>query len=118
MNAVIDFSEIHYEKVPGTTTKKSTGIVPADGQKVVVTKIRLSGSGDPKAYSQLIWDHGGGAEKVLASTRGDVEYAIDSSNSDFHITGDAVKKLQIVIENEDGTQSPMVGGSYEATIIG
>lgn len=113
---VSDYSELKYVQVPANSTDSTGGVIIPNGQKVSVYKIRLNGS-DSDSYAKLVWDHGGGAEKVFISTKGDVDTTNDLNDTLFHITGDGVKSLKIILENNTGSQSPDIGGTWSAQKI-
>jgi hypothetical protein len=113
---VIDYCEIKFVKVAATTTDSSGGTVIPNGETVAVSRVRLSGA-EPTAYASVVWDYGGGAEKTIASTRGDVDSKFDISNPGIQFTGDGVKAMKVVIENENVTQSPTIGGEYILTKV-
>ena len=115
--AIISYSESLYEKVGAGEESSSDGAVIPNNEIISITRFRANGA-DPTAYVLLAWDWGGGDEKIFASTKGDVDLLFDSSNTDNQMTGDGVKKLQIIITNDNSTESPVIGGAYEATKVG
>lgn len=104
--------ETFYKTVDESTEERSPGIAPANGKHVTVSRFRANGA-DPSAYVILVWDRGGDAEKIIASTKGDIDIRLNTSIQELHITGDGVKKFQICIINNDEITSPIIGGSYE-----
>lgn len=109
---IIEHGEIFYKSAPALSEELSPGITPDNGQELFVYRFRANGA-DPSSYVILVWDHGGEDEKVFCSTKGDIDLFFDSSNHDYHILGDGVKKLQIVIENNNTSASPIIGGAVE-----
>jgi hypothetical protein len=58
----------------------------------------------------VAWDWGGGSQSIILSSKGDEERNYDVSCSLCQFTGDGSKKIQIIIINNNQTQSPYVGG--------
>ena len=108
----IKYSETKYMKVSANTTDSSGGTVIPNGEHISVYRFRANGA-DPSAYVILAWDYGGAAEKIFASTKGDIDIYFDVSIDDHHLTGDGSKKLQIIIVNDNSTETPTIGGQYE-----
>jgi len=113
-NWPIHYSETKYKSVAALTTDDAGGSVIPNGQKVAVCRFRANGA-DPLAYVLLAWDWGGAAEKVIASTKGDIDLIFDSTDPAAQFTGDGVKKLQMIIINDNNAATPIVGGAYEVT---
>lgn len=113
----VAYSEIKYKKVSANTTDTTGGITVPNTEVCAVVRFRANGA-DPSCYVSLIWDYGGGSEKVICSTKGDVDIVFDSSISDYQFTGNGSKKMSIVIFNDNSAQSPIVGGSWEGVKIG
>lgn len=112
-----DISGIKYKTVPAFTVDDSQAVVLPNGELIAISKVRLSGA-DPSVYAMLAYDYGGLDEKIFASTRGDINFDYETSDSAYQITGDGIKTLGIVIVNDSGTESPVVGGSFEAFNFG
>lgn len=112
ISAIIDHCETFYKKVIASTEDPSTGIAPTG--LFAISRFRANGA-DPSAYVALIWDFGGEGEKVIASTRGDIDLFFDTANPDVQFTGDGIKKMQVVIINDNPTQTPIIGGAWEGT---
>lgn len=109
---LISLQETIYKKVDANTEDASTGVVIPSGEKHSLHRFRANGA-DPNAYVRLVWDHGGEGQKVIASTRGDIDLNWDSADTAHHYTGDGSTKMQIVIENNNDSQSPFIGGEFE-----
>ena len=109
--------DIKYKKVAAFTTDDDTSIVPPSGELIGISKFRATGS-DPSTYVLLAYDFGGPNEKIFASTRGDVDYEFETSIASYQIIGDGIAKLGITIVNDSATESPIVGGSFEAFNFG
>lgn len=109
----IKYSESYYKNVDSNSDDFSTGVIPIEGEKIGIHRFIASGA-DPSCYVVLVWDFGGASQKIFASTKGDIDITFDSSIHDMHITGDGVKKLQIMIKNDNDSASPIIGGRFEA----
>jgi hypothetical protein len=92
-------------------------LVIPNNQKIMVSRFRANGA-DMSCYVALYWDKGGAQEKVIASTKGDIDLLFDSTNVDIQFIGDGSKKISIVIINDNATLSPLVGGAVEVTNLG
>ena len=115
-NWSIDYSQTKYAAVDASTTDDAGGVVITNGQTISIFKVRGNGS-DPNAYFILAWDWGGAAEKILASTRGDIDLTLDPSNTNNQVTGNGTKKLSIILVNDSVVTSQIIGGAWEATIL-
>ena len=115
-NWSIDYSQTKYAAVDASTTDDAGGVVITNGQTIAIFKVRGNGS-DPNAYFILAWDWGGAAEKILASTRGDIDLTLDPSNTNNQVTGNGTKKLSIILVNDSVVTSQIIGGGWEATIL-
>jgi hypothetical protein len=109
----IDYCQTKYMKVSASEVDSTGGVVIPNGQAIAVTGFRANGA-DPAAYVELVWDYGGGAEKIIASTRGDIDLVFDTLHPDVNFTGDGSKTLCIVIVNDNESQSPVIGGAWTA----
>lgn len=108
----IDYAETFYRKVEATTELESTGITIPDGETVGIYRIRGNGC-DPSAYVALVWDHEGENEKVFVSTKGDIDTTLDPTLEINQLTGDGTTKLILLLTNNNSTESPYIGGSFE-----
>lgn len=112
----IAFDERFYRKIDALSELTSTGFVVPNGESYGIYHFRANGS-DPSCYVVLAFDYGGTSEDIFASTKGDISII----NQDFCdcnvITGDGVKKLQIVLINNSDAQSPYIGGYVELVKI-
>jgi len=120
VNPIISYSETKYKKVSGSTTDSTDGKTVTNGQKITVWKFRANGAdngSNPHAYVRLVWDHGGAAETIISSTKGDIEVLFDTTNLDNQFTGDGTKKMSIIIENNNTSESPVIGGAFELVNI-
>ena len=104
---MIDRNDTLYENVPalGRVVKDQ---VPATGKTWEIVRFVGSGAYVPETTVKLVWDQGGAAEEVIASTHGD-------ANLDLvrQVVGDGTKKLALVLEN-DSPAARAIGGRYEA----
>jgi len=107
----IKYSETFYKNVSANTEDRSTGVTPANGEQLAIYRFRANGS-DPSAYVALVWDRGP-SEKIIASTRGDIDLILSTEIHTEHLIGDGVKKLQICLINDTDSSSPIIGGSFE-----
>lgn len=108
----IKYSETFYKNVSASTEDRSTGITPANGEQLAIYRFRANGS-DPTAYCALIWDRGGAGERIIASTKGDIDLILSTDIHENHIIGDGVKKLNICLINDADSVSPIIGGAVE-----
>ena len=106
------YAESIYKSVSALDADLSTGITPTNGQKIAVYRFRANGS-EPTCYVALIWDRGGIEEKVIASTKGDIDLVFECSLRCCQFTGNGSRKLQIMISNDNLTASPIIGGAVE-----
>jgi hypothetical protein len=112
----IDYSEDNYKSVAASTRDVSTGVTIPNNEKIAVARVWLNGA-DPDAYVYLVWDDGGGAEKIIISSKGDIDHEYDLTNSDVQFTGNGTKKMQLIIDNNDTNATPIIGGGFELTVI-
>lgn len=108
----ISLEETFYAKVSASTELESDGVVIPDGETHAIYRFRANGA-DPNAYVRLVWDNGGDQEKIIASTKGDIDILFDTTGCTHCYTGNGTKKMSIVIENNNDTQSPYIGGEFE-----
>ncbi len=113
LDPIISYSESIYQKVNALSEVCTTGKTIASGQTIGIHSIRLNGA-DPDSYIIIVFDRGGGSEKIFSSTAGDVDIKLDLSDTVNQVTGDGTKKLKVCIINDKTVQSPIVGGAYEA----
>lgn len=114
---IINYYETKYKSVYALTTDTTGGITVPNGETVAIARFRANGS-DPSCYIYLAWDIGGDEEFIVASTKGDIDIYFDVDLEDIQFTGNGTKKLKIVIENNNLTASPIVGGSVEVIKLG
>jgi hypothetical protein len=107
-----DYSEAFYKAVAPTTTDQSTGSVIASGQLIGVARFIATGA-SPSAYTMLVYDYGGAAQKIFFSTKDTADISFDTGNAIYQVTGTGAS-LKVVIVNNNTTETPVVGGSYEA----
>ena len=69
---------------------------------------RTCSRNDHETAVKLVWDLGGSAEEVIASTHGDANLELVRQ-----VAGDGAKKLALVLEN-DSLAARVLGGRYEA----
>lgn len=112
LKPILSNTECKYKKVAALTTDTAGGFTVPNGETHAVHRFTGVGA-EPSAFTYIVWDRGGGGEKVFISTKGEVDVYFDASNSQFQVTGDGVKKLEIVIENSLATMSPYIGGCLE-----
>jgi len=104
---MIDRNDGYYESVAalGRTVKDQ---VPADGKTWEIVRFMGSAAYLPETTVKLVWDLGGTAEEVIASTHGDANLELVRQ-----VAGDGAKKLALVLEN-DSLSARILGGRYEA----
>lgn len=110
------FDERFYKKVPAYSELISTGCVVPNGVSYGFYHFRANGS-DPSCYVVLAWDYGGETEDIFASTKGDITITNETFCDCNVMTGDGVKKLQIILINNGETESPYIGGYVELVKI-
>ena len=112
LDARIDVINTCYQSVDANSNVLCPGFLVPDGEQYAVYRFRANGA-DPSAYVALVWDWQGLGQKVISSTRGDIDLFFDPSIDTEHLIGDGVKKLNILITNNHDTATPIVGGSFE-----
>lgn len=112
----IDYSQSKFKKLDPNEVDDSGGAVLPNGQKIAITRFRGNGA-EPDSYVVLAWDYGGADEKIVVSTRGDVDLVFDVTNPEIQFVGNGTKKLSVVLINDKITQSPVIGGSFNALIL-
>ena len=108
-------TETKYATVPGSSTDSDGGKIPADGEAFAVSRIILTGS--TNCSVMVVWDYGGGDQKIFAVSRMSVVIELDPNDPYNQISGDGVKAFKIIMINDGLATSPNVGGFYEATKI-
>ena len=116
MGAIVSYSQNKYMQVAGSTTDTSGGVVIPNGEVIAPFHFRGNGS-DPSAYVALVWDYGGASETILVSTRGDISIEFDPSLTSNQFTGNGVKTLNVILINDSGTTSQIIGGAWEAVTL-
>jgi len=116
MSAKVDYTQRKYKQVSSLTIDTEGGVVLADGETVGINRFTGSGA-EPDVYVALAFAWGTGSEKIISSSRGDVDSMFDISLLDNQVTGDGVNKLQIVLINNTNVASPVVGGYFEAVKV-
>lgn len=109
---VKSFIETKYKSVPAYTVDTSGGFQIPNGEHHSIYRFRANGA-DHQCFVSLIWDYQGENEKIICSTKGDIDIFFDVSSQSEHLTGDGSKYLKIVIFNNTDSASPIVGGSFE-----
>lgn len=104
-------SDSIYQEV-AALTEVTSEMIPANGVSWEIQSFTGNGAYDASVTVKLVWDFGGGGETVLVSTHGDL---VDRLRND-QVTGDGVKKLAIVLDNQSNT-AQTIGGQYEAKIL-
>ena len=104
---MIDRNDGHYESVTGLS-RVVKDQVPADGKTWEIVRFVGSAAYLPETTVKLVWDLGGTAEEVIASTHGDANLELVRQ-----VAGDGAKKLALVLEN-DSVSARILGGRYEA----
>lgn len=112
----VDYSESKYVQVSANSVDNDGGTTIPSGQMVAVTRVRANGI-DPNIYVSIVFDYGGASEKIISSTRGDVDSHLDPNLWSNQVIGDGAKKIKVIIVNDSNTESPVVGGAYEVTIL-
>ena len=104
---MIERNDGYYESIAalGRTVKDQ---VPADGKTWEIVRFMGSAAYLPETTVKLVWDLGGTAEEVIASTHGDANLELVRQ-----VAGDGAKKLALVLEN-DSLSARILGGRYEA----
>lgn len=104
---MIDRSDSHYETVAalGRVVKDQ---VPANGKTWEIVRFVGSAAYLATTAVKLVWDLGGTAEEVIASTHGDANLELVRQ-----VVGDGAKKLAVVLEN-DAPSAQILGARYEA----
>ncbi len=104
---MIERNDSHYESVAalGRVVKDQ---VPANGKIWEIVRFVGSAAYLPETGVKLVWDLGGSAEEVIASTHGDANLELVRQ-----VAGDGSKKLALVLEN-DSLAARVLGGRYEA----
>jgi len=108
---IIKHHKIKYKEVAARNVDDSGGVIVSDGETVAIYRFRANGA-NPDMRVALAWDWGGADEKIFASTVGDIDIEFDVTLPANQITGDGVKSLKIVIVNDNGSQSPFIGGEF------
>jgi hypothetical protein len=100
-------NDSHYESVAalGSVVKDQ---VPANGKTWEIVRFVGSAAYLPETVVKLVWDLGGSAEEVIASTHGDANLELVRQ-----VAGDGTRKLALVLEN-DSLAARVLGGRYEA----
>jgi hypothetical protein len=106
------FDERFYKRVPAYSELISPGVIVPNNEEWGFYHFRANGS-DPNCYVVLAFDYGNAGEDIFASTKGDILIHNDTFCDCNIITGDGVKKLQIVLINNGSTLSPYIGGYVE-----
>lgn len=89
----------------GTETSEYT---PADGEKLVISRIGGNSAGSPTTRVTIIWDYGEDEEEVLFSTYSNS--VID--NPGIVLEGDGNKILAIILDN-DSLAGEYMGAFWE-----
>jgi hypothetical protein len=116
MEPIISYSEVKYKQVEANTTDDSDGIVIPNGETHFLYRIRSNGA-DPSCYVIVCWDWES-EKRIFSSSRGEVDIVFDSTLSYYQFTGDGVKKLNVIIINDNDSMSPYIGGSVEVVKLG
>jgi hypothetical protein len=101
-----DETEAHYASVPAMTIEVEDQVIP-DGEIWLVIRFVGNAVYAQDAEVSLVWDRGGAAEKLIASTHGDADIPLA-----VPLVGDGVKKLAIVLDNSP-TAEHTLGGVWE-----
>ena len=94
----------YYQEVPANTTLVDE-FVPASGNYHLSL---MGGNGDITALTSVcvVWDYQGAGEDILMVTHGDTRQPVD-----IDLTADGVKKLAIVLKN-DNAAATVLGGYW------
>lgn len=109
------YSESRYTVVGAGATDAGGGVVPAAGQLIALTRIRANGQ--PGVRIAVVWDWGGPAEHIFATTEGDIDIRLDASLPDNQIAADGSAAIKVVVANSNADPSGVVGGAFEAVVI-
>ena len=115
-SARICYTDSLYKIVLPETIDLSTGVIIPNGQTIAITRFRANGF-SIEAYVFLVYDYGGNSERIFSSTKGDIDIIFDTTNINTQIIGDGIAKLQIALVNNSLTDSPIIGGAFEVTIL-
>lgn len=105
--AIIDRSDKFYTDVEKWTQEVQYQ-VPASGVTWRVDQFHAVANPHQDTSAALIWDHGSENEEILALYYGTGDRHIGTT-----ITGDGVKKLAIVLNNDSGS-TELLGAEYTA----
>lgn len=108
----IDYRQSKVVAVAALTNDTAGGTVIPNGEKVGIARVDINGA-DPTVYAMVVWDYGGGAEKIFISTVQRADVSFDVSDPYYQVIGDGVKAIKVVILNNTLTLSPIIGGTVE-----
>lgn len=117
MQPIINYQESKYKSVAPLTTDTTGGIIIPNGENVYISKFVGDGV-DANSYVLLAWDYGGGSQIIFYTASSNVERIPDSTNPTYQITGDGVKAIKVILVNNLGIPSSVIGGSVEVTKLG
>ena len=107
---MIDRSDSFYETVSALSQVVKDQVPPA-GKTWEVVRFVGSGAYVAETSVKLVWDQGGAAEEVIASTHGDANITLVRQ-----VVGDGTKKMALVLENASQSGQAL-GAQYEAKEI-
>lgn len=110
-----DYSDILYTELESESEESSTGVVIPNAQTIGILRFKGNGQ-DPNAFVKLVFDNGGGGEKVFGVIKSEDDITFDHTLSYAQVTGDGIASLQVVLVN-NSTQSAAIGGLFEAVIL-
>ena len=113
----IDYSETKYKTISGGSEDLTGGVVIPNGQKIGLINVRVNGGLSTGIRVMVVFDYNGLSEKIFCSSSGDVNAKFDPTSLTNQVIGDGIKKLMIVLINDDLTMSPIIGGAFTATKV-
>lgn len=93
--------------------EKAEYLVIPNGEKWELTYWWGSANPSRDTHVAIIWDYDGNDPEILALTHGD----IDNRGINIEITGDGVKKLAIVLRNDEALMIETLGAGYYYKVI-
>jgi hypothetical protein len=107
-----DYKDLFYKKIPAFSENISSGIVIPNGERVGLYRFRANGA-DACCYVVLVWNYQGADEKIFVATKGDIDLFFDVNNEQYQIVGNGVKKLSILLVNNNENEGPYIGGDVD-----
>lgn len=105
--AVVDVSVRLLERVNALSSVVETQI-PANGAIWSLKEFRYYANPNQDTHARIVWDYQGANEEILA-----IGYGSDIEALDITITGDGIKILALIVQN-DSAGREYIGGAYTA----